>query len=50
MMPKTMDKIVNFVKEYKKVFLIPLILVVVLTLIIFALAALSPESSFTYLG
>ena len=45
-----MDKIVDFLKEYKNVFLIPLILVVVLTFIIFVLAALSPESDFTYLG
>jgi|TARA_Y100000310_G_C20038257_1_gene514963 hypothetical protein len=45
-----MDRIVTFFKEYKKVFLIPLILMVVLALIIFALAALSPESNFTYLG
>jgi hypothetical protein len=45
-----MDKILNFLKEYKKAFLIPLILMVVLTLIIFGLASLNPESNFNYLG
>jgi hypothetical protein len=43
-------KIFQFLKDYKKVFLIPLILMIVLTLIIFVLASLSPESNFKYLG
>ena len=45
-----MKKILNFLKEYKKVFLIPLILMVVLTFIIFVFASLSTESNFKYLG
>jgi len=43
-------KIVFFFKEYKKVFLIPLILMVVITLIIFVIAFLGQESNFKYLG
>ncbi|SVB12075.1 uncharacterized protein METZ01_LOCUS164929 [marine metagenome] len=46
----TLRKLLEFIKEYKKVFLIPLILMVVLTLIIFVLSSLSPESDFKYLG
>jgi hypothetical protein len=45
-----MDKILNFLREYKKAFLIPLILMAVLTLIIFGIASLGPESNFNYLG
>ena len=45
-----MDKILNFLREYKKAFLVPLILMVALTLIIFGLASLTPESNFNYLG
>jgi hypothetical protein len=44
------DKVAEFIKENKKVVLIPLIMLVVLTLIILALSALNPESDFTYLG
>lgn len=45
-----MDKIAGFVKEYKKVLLIPLIMIVVLTILVLVLGALNPESSFNYLG
>jgi len=45
-----MAKFIAFLKEYKKAFLIPVILLAVLTLIIFILAVLNPESNFTYLG
>jgi|GEM_PF-5881435 len=44
------DKVSEFIKENKKVLLIPLIMLIVLTLIIFALSVLNPESDFTYLG
>ncbi len=44
------DKVAEFIKENKKVLLIPLIMMIVLTLIILALSALNPESDFTYLG
>jgi len=40
----------NFLKEYKKAFLIPLILMVVITFIIFILSSLGTESNFKYLG
>jgi len=45
-----LKELLQFLKEYKKVFLVPLILMIVLTLIIFVLASLSPESNFKYLG
>jgi len=44
------EKILRFLKEYKKVFLVPLILMVVITLIILVIAFLSQESNFKYLG
>jgi hypothetical protein len=44
------EKILRFLKEYKKVFLVPLILMIAITLIIFVIASLSQESNFKYLG
>jgi len=44
------EKFLNFLKEYKKVFLIPLVLMIVITFIIFVLSSLGTESNFKYLG
>ena len=45
-----MGKLLRFVKEYKKVFLVPLILMIAITLVVLVIASLSQESNFKYLG